>query len=211
MKNTLFGLIMLSIVSLCYSQGNDTIKLLAPHKQGGKPLMQAINERHSSRNFDTKDLTDQQLSDILWVSYGINRTSEDKRTIATANNKQEMDVYIATSKGVFRYDAEKNCLINILKEDIRSKTGSQGYVKDAAANLLYVINKDKSGAKDETGKLVCGAIAAGAMSQDVYLYCASENLGSVVRGSYDKNSLSQLLKLSGEQEIILAQSVGYIK
>jgi SagB-type dehydrogenase family enzyme len=211
MKNIIAGLFISGIVSTCFAQSNDTIKLLTPHKQGGMPIMEALNNRHSVRTYVNKDLTDQQLSDLLWAAYGINRPGEGKRTIATANNKQEMDVFIATSKGAFRYDAEKNCLIGILKEDIRSKTGGQGFVQDAALNLLYVINKNKSGPKDETGKLVCGAIAAGSMSQNVYLYCASENLGSVVRGSYDKTALAQLLKLNNDQEIILAQTVGHIK
>jgi SagB-type dehydrogenase family enzyme len=210
MKNILTGIVLLGLISACSAQTNDTVKLLLPVKQGGKPLMEALNDRHSSRNFIVKDLTDQQLSNLLWAAYGINRSGEGKRTIPTANNKQEMDVFIATSKGVFRYNAEKNCLISILKEDVRYKTGGQEYVKDAAINLIYVINKDKSGSKDETGKLVSGSIAAGAMAQDVYLYCASENLGCVVRGYFDKDTLSQLLKLSNEQIIVLTQSAGYV-
>jgi len=211
MKNIVSGIVLLGLVSVCFAQNNDTIKLPLPVKQGGKPIMEALNDRHSSRNFIVKDLSDQQLSNLLWAAYGINRAGEGKRTIPTANNKQEMDVFIATSQGVFRYDAEKNCLIGILKDDIRSKTGGQDYVKNAAVNLIYVINRNKSGSQDETGKLVCGSIAAGAMAQDVYLYCASENLGCVVRGYFDKDTLSQMLKLTSDQLIIITQSAGFIK
>jgi SagB-type dehydrogenase family enzyme len=211
MKKFIILMLIARLAVSCSAQNSDTIKLPQPHKQGGKPLMEALNERHSSRNFIPKDLNDQQLSDLLWAAYGINRPGEGKRTVPTANNKQEMDVYIATSKGAFRYNAEKNSLVKIVSDDIRSKTGGQDFVKDAALDLIYVINKDKSGSKDETGKLVCGSVAAGAIAQNVYLYCTSENLGCVVRGYFDKDILSKLLKLENEQLIILTQTVGYLK
>jgi nitroreductase len=52
---------------------------------------------------------------------------------------------------------------------------------------------------------------AGFIAQNVYLYCASQNLGCVVRGLIDKSKLAQALKLRTDQKIILSQTVGYPK
>jgi nitroreductase len=210
MKHILFILLLAFSKSFLFAQTCDTIQLPDPVKQGGKPLMQTLNDRHSSRDYVDKELTLQQVADMLWAANGINRP-DGRRTAPSARNKQEIDIYIATAKGIFVFDAVNNRLICISAEDIRVKTGSQPWVKDAAVNLLYVCNKDKSASSDTTGMLVNAAFTSGAIAQNVHLYCASEGLGSVVRGSFDKEVLSGLLKLTGQQVIIMTQTVGFIK
>jgi SagB-type dehydrogenase family enzyme len=206
MKKLFVTIILISAVHLLNAQDQ---KLPEPVKQGGKPLMQALNERHSTRNYSAKELTMQQMSDLLWAANGINRL-DGKRTAPSARNKQEVDIYIAIAKGVYRYEAEKNSLINISGNDIRAKTGSQPFVKDAAVNLIYVCNKNEAASADETAMITNAAFTAGAMAQNVYLYCASAGLGSVVRGSYNSEELSSFLKLNSDQFIIMAQTVGHI-
>lgn len=196
--------------SLCFGQGIDTVQLPVTIKQGGMPLMQALNERHSSREYLDKELSPQQLADLLWAANGINR-SDGRKTAPSARNKQEIDIYLTTAKGVFLYDAMNNMLICISGEDIREKTGGQPFVKTAAVNLLYVCNKGKSASSDEMGLMVNAGFTAGAIAQNVYLYCASEGLGSVVRGSYNGEVLHGLLKLSPEQVVVMAQTVGWVK
>jgi nitroreductase len=193
----------------CNAQNTDTIPLPDPVKQGGKPLMQALNDRHSSRNFNEKELSQQQMADMLWAAFGINRP-DGRRTAPSARNRQEIELYITTAKGTFLYDAVKNSLICISKEDIRTNTGGQPWVKDAAVTILYVCNMDRAASSDTTGMLVNAAFTAGACAQNVYLYCASEGLGSVVRGSFRNEGLNGLLKLTSQQVIIMAQTVGWV-
>lgn len=202
-----FGSLVL-FTQLSVAQYADTIRMPDPVRQGGKPLMQALNDRHSSRNFTEKELTLQQLSDMLWAANGINRP-DGRRTSPSARNKQEIDMVITTARGVYLYDAVKNSLIGISAEDIREKTGGQPFVKEAAVNILYVCNKSRAASTDESGALINAAFTAGACAQNVYLYCSSEGLGSVVRGSFQGDELKGLLKLSDQQVIIMAQTVGY--
>ncbi len=210
MKDSFLILAFLFIRFTCGAQDGDTLLLPDPVKQGGKPLMQALNERHSSREYLDQELSPQQLSDMLWAACGINRP-DGRRTVPSARNKQEIDVYIATAQGVFLYDAVKNALIGVTGNDIRANTGSQPWVKDAAVNILYVCNKDRAASRDERGLLVNAGFTAGACAQNVYLYCASEGLGSVVRGSFNADELKGLLKLNDQQVIVMAQSVGWTK
>jgi len=127
-----FGSLVLALLLVCpnpfYSQELKEIKLLAPQMDGGKPLMQVLKDRHSSREFSTDELPLQVLSNLLWAGFGINRPDSGKRTAPSAVNWQNIDIYVAISKGLFLYDAKENMLRPVLAEDIRAATGTQAFV-----------------------------------------------------------------------------------
>jgi nitroreductase len=186
------------------------IELPKPQTDGGKPLMQVLKERKTSREFSGEKLPMQVLSNLLWAGNGINRP-DGKRTAPTAMNKQEIDVYVAMAEGLYLYDAKANTLIGILAEDVRAATGTQPFVKDAPVNLVFVADFSKMGNGPDEQKQFYAAADTGYVSQNVYLYCASEDLATVVRGSVDKPALAAIMKLPDNKKIILAQTVGYPK
>jgi len=211
MKSIRLAFIIIGIFIINQSIAQDLIKLPEPNKTGGKPLMQALNERHSSRDFIDKDLTQQQISDLLWAAYGINRTETGKHTIPTSRNVQDMEVYIATKNGAFLYLPKENALQKITANDIREITGKQDFVKIAAINLVYVSDFSKSGTASDEIKTMTAATHCGFMGQNVYLYCASEGLISVFRAMVDKDALSKALNLPENKHVIYCQTVGYAK
>ena len=184
----------------CYLHAQD-VQLPAPERTGGMPLMDALNKRQSIRSFQNKDLSIQQLSNLLWAANGFNR--DDKRTAPTANNRQELELYITTREALYFYDARNHSLREIKKGDLRGETGAQDFVAKVPLNLIFVVDMQKASGREYafTG---CGFV-----SQNIYLYCASEGLGSVVRGMFDKERLHSLLELKPSQEVLLTQSVGY--
>src|ERR1017187_1316474 len=155
-------------------------------------------------------LSQQTLSNLLWAAFGINRP-DGRRTAPSAMNWQEISIYVATSAGVYVYDAKANVLEPVLAGDFRAATGTQPFVKDAAVNLVYVSDLSKTGGAASSEAEMYTAADVGFIAQNVYLYCASEGLGAVVRASVDKPALAKTLKLQPQQRIILAQSVGYPK
>ncbi len=187
----------------------DDIRLPAPRMEGGKPLLTALSERRSSRDFSDKPLPMQVVSDLLWAAFGINRADSGKRTAPSARNWQEIDVYVVLAEGAYRYDAKNNVLRAVAKGDLRALTGKQAFVAKAPLNLVYVANPAKmTGASDDDRVLYYSA-GAGFISQNVYLFCASEGLGTVVRGLVDRKVLAEALKLPETLRIVLAQTVGY--
>ncbi|MFA5293797.1 MAG: SagB/ThcOx family dehydrogenase [Phycisphaerae bacterium] len=186
------------------------IELPKPQMDGGKPLMTALKERKTSRAFSSEWLPLQVISNMLWAADGINRP-DGKRTAPTAMNKQEIDVYVAMEEGLYLYDAKANKLICILAEDIRAVTGKQPFVKEAPINLIFVADYAKMGDGPAEQKDFYAAIDTGYISQNVYLYCASEGLATVVRGYLDKPACQAAMKLRSDQKIIVAQTVGYPK
>lgn len=197
---------VLLFTSALYAQN---IKLPTPNKSGGKPLMTVLNERKSSRDFSEKSLPNQQLSNLLWAAWGYNRA--DKRTAPSSQNKQEMDIYVALASGCYLYDARKNELVLVVKQDLREKTGKQDFVKNAPVNIIFVADKRKMAQQDEQSMLQTAYINTGFISQNIYLYCASEGLATVIRAWVDKAALALAMKLHDQQEIIVCQTVGYPK
>jgi len=153
----------------------------------------------------------QELSNLLWAAFGVNRADVGKRTAPSARNRQEIDIYVATADGLYLYEPKDHALRPILKEDIREKTGGQPFVKEAPLNLIYVADFSRMGSYSGQQKEFYSACNTGFISQNVYLYCASEGLATVVRGMIDKPALAQVMRLSPDQKIILAQTVGYPK
>jgi hypothetical protein len=206
----LFTLLFGSTVFLTISAQD--ITLPAPDRKGGKPLMQALNERQTIRTFTKDNLTQQQLSDLLWAGWGINRVDQKKRTAPSARNIQEIDVYVALPGGLYLYVAESNMLKQINNKDLRKLSGTQDFVAEAALNLIFVADLGKLGKKEgdeiKDSDLLSSYANTAFIAQNVYLYCASANLGSVIRGMVPKDKLAPEMALRLNQRIILSQTVG---
>jgi nitroreductase len=187
-----------------------SLDLPAPQKTGGLPLMDALAKRSTARAFDTKELSQQQLSSLLWAAFGINRP-DGKRTAPSARNYQETDTYVLLKSGTYIYSAKSNKLDLVVAEDIRALGGTQAFAKDAPATLVFVADLAKMGDGSRDNKMNTANIDVGYISQNVYLFCASEGLVTGARGSVDRAALGPKLKLRPDQVIILAQSVGYPK
>ncbi len=196
--------------NMAWGEEQKPIQLSKP-QIAGNPLMQLLAKRSSAREFSSEPLPVNILSNMLWAGAGINRPETGKRTAPTANNRQEIDIYVATAAGLYLYDAKSNLLKPILPDDIRGLTGAQAYVKEAAVNLIYVADYSKMGSPSDEVKNTYASAGAGFISENVYLYCTSEGLSTVVRAMIDRPALAKVMGLQPDQRILLAQSVGYPK
>ena len=194
--------------NITMAQEQKSIQLSKP-QIAGNPLMEVLAKRSSSREFSSEPLPENILSNMLWAASGINRPDSGKRTAPSAMNRQEIDIYVATESGLYLYDAKSHSLKMIAAGDLRGLTGKQDYVREAAVNLIYVADYSRmSSASDQE---LYAAADTGFISENVYIYCASAGLSTVVRAYIDKPMLSKAMKLRADQKIILAQSVGYPK
>lgn len=172
-------------------------QLPAPQKTGGMPLMEAINARQSGRNYNPEHkIDDQTLSNILWVAWGMNERGT--RTIPTARNLQNMELYVLTPEGTWRYEGAKHSLVKVNDKNLIPLCDKQAFVTKAPLHLLYV-------AKEEGW----GAGHVGSAYQNVYLYAASAGLQTVIRGMIDSKALTEALGLTDGRKAMLHQTIGY--
>jgi SagB-type dehydrogenase family enzyme len=226
MRKILACLIVGSLLTLVpcvsWAQDAEVIKLPPPKMEGGMPLMNALKLRQSTRgNFGPEvKLSMQVLSNLLWAADGVNRPG-GHRTAPSAVDWQNIEIYLTTADGVFIYDAVNHALKVVTKEDVRATAGLDGsgamrqeFAKTAPLSLVYVADMAKTKAMKYQGQDVgipWTYAGAGAIAQNVYLFCASEGLATGARAMVDRNALGEKLKLRPDQLIVLAQSVGYQK
>lgn len=238
--HTLLALAISTGIALGQAQDLQPISLPSPQKTGGKPLMEALNLRKSTRRFTAQKLSQQMLSNLLWAAFGQNRdmiqsesaasSGRPGRTAPSGMNLQEIDIYVALAEGVYLYEASSNRLIPVLAQDIRATVNRLPIAADAAVGLIYVENTDKrpsmqagtppagapSSGTPPTGAPPAGSAAqpsagevdTGFIGQNVYLFCASEGLGTFFH-STEREGLAKTLNLKPTQNVLYSQTVGY--
>ena len=229
MKKLLPGCLILGLILLLNPvhsvAQDDVIKLPAPQTDGGKPLMQALKSRQSTRGDfgPNTPLSMQTISNLLWAANGVNRPQGNHRTAPTAAGWQNIDIYVATPDGLFLYDAIAHSLKVISKEDVRAKSGLEGpaegmmrqdFAKTAPCSLIYVADIGKAKGMKWEGEDVSHTWSftnAGTIAQNVYLYCSSEGLACILRAMIDPKQLATVLKLRPEQKAILTTTIGHFK
>lgn len=188
-----------------------TRALPPPHREAGLPLMEALARRQSSREFAPTALDEQTLSDLLWAAAGVNRPALGGRTAPSAMNAQEVLLYAAMPQGLYRYEPVAHELQLAVASDVRRVTGYQDFVDDAALDLIYVADHGRMGMVPAAQRTAYACAAAGAMAQNVYLFCASAGLATVVRAWFDRDALAKAMGLGNDQQLLLAQTVGRMK
>lgn len=167
-----------------------------PQPDKSSELMQLIDNRHSSREYSNKDISEQTLSDLLWASFGVNK--KGTRTVPTAMNQQNLKVFVVYQNSIWSYDANANSLVKVSDEEISKYIAKQDFVKNAPLNLIYT-GSDKE----------YSSFHAGAAAQNVYLYATSKGLNTIVRAYIDKDELKDKLHLGRDEFVIMNQVIGY--
>lgn len=205
-----FFALMLSVPASAQTQTLPATPLPAPRMDGGMPLMQALRERKTGREFRPDALRPQMLSNLLWAAFGVNRADNGHRTAPSAMNAQEIDVYVATAEALYRYDAPGSALQMVVRGDIRGKTGGQEFATVAPVTLVFVADYARMEKATPEQKASYANFDAGCISQNVYLFCASEGLSTVVH-ELDRKALADAMSLRPDQKIVFAQAVGFPK
>ena len=186
------------------------IALPAPRTEGGMALMQALKARKTTRDISAEKLPLAVLSDLLWAGFGVNRPEIDHRTAPSAMNSQEIDIYVALAEGLYVYEAKPHRLRPVLADDLRLKTSSQPFVTNAPVALIFVADYSRMPKAKPEDRDSYAAIDTGFISQNIYLFCASADLATVVH-DLDRRRLAEAMNLRPDQRIVIAQAVGYPK
>jgi len=193
----------------------DIVKLPKPQIDLEFPLMKAIELRRTKRKWKDSNLSEQEISNILWCACGVTHEetnrSKSRRTAPSACNSQEIKVYIALFSGLYLYDENNHQLVKVLSEDIREHIGTQKMMRSAPVGLIYVSDFSKLKTfqfKDDDRKWFTSTTDTGFISQNVYLYCAAANLSTAILGLVDRDKLHKILGLNEDEKIVYTQVIG---
>lgn len=225
--------------SLISAQELNTIKLNQPDLSRGLPFMEALSVKASATEWSDKELSLQDLSDLLWAANGLNRPEEKKTTASSALNAHDVDIYVFMKEGVFVYDIYNHELDPVLSGDFRSQLMMSRPPKPASAvesslgsmpesgltkapspppfpsnpplQIILISDSERFRMGTKELRYEWGAIDAGIISQNISLFCAATGLKTRPRGSMDKERIKKLLRLKDTQYVLLNHPVGYQK
>lgn len=208
----MFAAMMAVLASCATAQDTKDIQLLAPNKDKGASIMKSLAQRQSHRECADKELSTADLSDLLWAANGINRPEDNKRTAPSALNRQDIDVYVISKTGAYKYIAAENRLQLITEGDHRDAVASgQDFVNQFPVSLVLVSELSKLGdAKNERTRMTA-AMDAGYVSQNICLFCSGNGLVTVPRATMNSTELKKILKLGDTALPLLNNPVGYPK
>jgi nitroreductase len=103
----------------------------------------------------------------------------------------------------------QHALLKTGNKNLQEHAGTQEFVKTAPVNLVFVAYMGKMASFNEEMQKFYSAADGCYILQNVYLWCASEGIATIVRGQIDKTKAKEVLKLRPKQYVILAQTVGY--
>ena len=178
--------------------------------------MEALTLRKTMRNYTGATLSKQDLSDLLYAMWGVNRTQGNRIwfTTPTAVNAQDLVIYVALPEGTYQFDPIQNNLNLMAEGDFREKIGPRQPGQYATAGAVFIIASDFAklrkrikNAPEEKLKAFAN-FHAGSASQNLYLACASKGLGTVVCASIDAEAVVKQLKLPESIRVLYAQPVG---
>src|SRR5579862_6423522 len=148
------------------------MELPPPQTDGGKPLMQALMARRSTREFADRPLSLQIFSNLLWAAWGINRLGTIFHTAPSSHSAMDIDLYLAMANGVWRYEPKPHRIVQHMTDDIRGETTlGQDFVKTAPLNIIYVSDATRMGKASEADRAFNGIADSAVIGQNVYLFC----------------------------------------
>jgi len=210
MKRHILQLVLIILATPLFAQNLKPIKLNPPDKTRGLPVMEALSLRESVREFDTTVLKIQDLSDLLWAANGVNRPETGKRTAASANNSQDIDIYVFLKSGVYLYNAFELTLQPLVEGDYHNLiAGTQTYVLKAPVICLLVSDISKLKGSQDSAKLINAALDAGLVSQNISIFCAATDMATIPRVSMDQVKIREVLQLKESQRLMINNPVSY--
>lgn len=191
--------------------GGETVPLPKPRIRG--QFMKSLDDHVTIKGFSTKSLSDQVLANILWAGFGVTDQNTGRRTAQSAFNMQEIDIYVLSDNGTYRYDAQAHALETITGDDLRGIIAGQPYAMNAPVHLLYVADYGKAEKRVPESyrqKIPSWSMLhTGLIAQNIYIYCAANDMTSVIREVGGAERLHKALRLRDDQALIMSQAVGY--
>lgn len=169
---------------------------------GGIPLMEALKSRKSVRQFHAHEIDNRIIGQLLWAANGVNRSEDNKRTAPSARNAQEINVYVFHQSGIYLYLPENHQVKLIRKGDHRHSVSKADFTREAPLFLVLVADYNKMSKFEDADKEYYSAIDCGYVSQNIYLYCASEHLSTVAMGNIEKNNIAKLIGLKNGKVLL---------
>ena len=196
-----------------YNMEDEEIILSQPEMVSDISLEEALSIRRSIRSYSSRELSLDQISQILWAAQGITKESTGGRTSPSAGALYPLEIFLLKSDGVFHYIPDGHRIVRIGPEDLREKLvrGAlfQSFIAEAPVNLIITAVYERTTAKYGNRGIQYVHLEAGHACQNILLQTAALGLGAVPVGAFDDSYVQDLLDLPQDHVPLYIIPIGY--
>ncbi|MEM1676025.1 MAG: SagB/ThcOx family dehydrogenase [Desulfurococcaceae archaeon] len=205
---------------------NDVIYLPLPRiRKNLLSVEEAFAYRRSIRNYRNEPLTIEQLSQLLWTTYGISHPGKELKTSPSAGATYPLNVYVVVKTngvklengkylepGIYKYDWRKHALINVKKGDYSKELSraclDQSWVFNAPVNIVLTAVFERTTMYYGERGVRYVYIDTGHAGQNIYLEATALGLGTVAVGAFIDDEVSRVIGLEPGEKPVYVFPVG---
>jgi len=203
------------------------LKLPKPQLKDKMTIEEALKSRRTIRKFSDKEIGLPIVSQLLWALQGITnteKTPEGKKLLhrasPSAGRTYPLEIYLASSNGLYHYEPRRHILSLLNEEDPRvnlSEAAATPLNKEAikTAPLTIILAADNEKALKATPLMENAVrfvhLEAGHATQNLILQAASFGLGVCTITSYNAAKVYETLKLPLNHRPIYLLPIGFPK
>lgn len=179
----------------------DFRELPAVSPEGGKPLLEVLAARRSTRTYGDRKLTAEEVAHLLWAGQGIT-SARGLRTAPSAGALYPTTLYYADDVALWRYEPKRHGLAKVVDGDVRRDLARAGLdqapLKRAPGIIIVVAKPAISAAKyRDRAERYC-MLEAGHISQNILLTAEALGLGACPMGAFRDADVLGVLGLSSD-------------
>lgn len=191
----------------------ERIDLPQPRLKGKMSLEEAIKLRRSKRSYSPKELSLEQIGQLVWSAQGITDKVRGFRAAPSAGALYPLEIYVVRSDGLFHYGPGDHSLVRLSHEDLRQKLARaalwQGFIGQAPVNIVITGVYERVTSKYGERGLRYVDIEVGHAAQNIHLQAVALGLGSVPVGAFNDKAVKDVLSLPGDHKPLYIIPIGY--
>jgi hypothetical protein len=210
-RKIILFLVFLLCFTIAVQEAIAGVKLPDPKKDGGEGIFSLLERRASGArgDFPGGEITNDELSVILWAASGLNRGGKGWTTPMAGGRPPYVKIYAVTPGGAFLYDWKEHFLSEVTGENVLDEITGDAFVREAPCVLVFVSNTGDLG---NMSRLNAGNtlayIASGAMTQNVYLAADALGISGRYMISMNTDGVKRALKLEGSDSPLCIMPLG---
>lgn len=215
MKRLIICTLFIFLSQTGWGEDMKTINLSKPKLKGSISVEEAIQKRRSVRNYSTKDISMEDISQLLWACQGITDERRPLRASPSAGALYPLEIYLVKRDGVFHYIPEGHKLEAVSNKDVRRELAlaayNQGCVIEAGIDIVICAIYERVMSKYGERGIRYTDMEAGHAAQNVFLQAEALGLSSVPVGAFSDTKVTKVLNLPAGTKPLYILPVGYKK
>ena len=186
-----------------------------PKVKGNVSIEEVISKRRSVRKYINKEISVEDLSQILWACQGITDDERGLRSAPSAGALYPLEIYVVNKSGIFHYKPSEHKLLMTksgdFRNDLKSASLGQSFINEVPVDIVICAVYQRVTKRYGDRGVRYTDIEVGHAAENVHLEAEALGLSSVPVGAFNDAEVSKVLELPADEKPLYIIPIGYAK